>query len=176
MKMNVARNRTTRWRGCAPITLACALAVSLASVAGAADIPDADGDGVADAVDACPNTADGDFVGPDGCTICPCEQRLDGETWASHGEFLACVGAEARNVLSRRATRAALRRARNSTCGNDDLVRCCVFQNDDAMTGRCRVMTGDACDALDDSLFDDPNGASAWDFDSGSCLPNPCSW
>jgi len=68
--------------------------------------------------------------------------------------------------------RAALRAARLSTCGNLDLTRCCVYQSDNDDVGRCRMMSPDACDALDRQM---ENGG-ADDMDSGSCLPNPCAF
>jgi len=141
--------------------------------------PDADDDGVADAVDACPATEPADLAGPDGCAICSCEGDADGTAWSSHKEYVACVreGARERRVagtIDAARSRALMRRARNSTCGNAALVRCCVFALFDDESGRCRIMTEDACEALDDQLFDTDGEADV--EDAGSCLPNPCTF
>jgi hypothetical protein len=108
---------------------------------------------------------------------CPCDARADGAAWVSHGEYVACVASEARQLrtdgmLRPRQMRAALWAARLSTCGNPDLTRCCVYQSDNDDVGRCRMMSPDACDALDSQM---ENGG-ADDMDSGSCLPNPCAF
>ena len=55
--------------------------------------PDSDGDGVLDSVDACANTAPGDVVNANGCSIaqlCPC-----GSTWRNHGSYVSCVAQSA---------------------------------------------------------------------------------
>jgi hypothetical protein len=144
-----------------------------------ADIVDSDEDGVADAADACPDTDPADLVGPDGCVIASCELGLDGSGWSSRRAYLAYVtsgakGANAAGTMTGRALRALVRRARNSTCGSPDLVRCCVFTFFDDEVGRCRIMTEDACDTLDDRLFDTDGEAD--DEEAGSCLPNPCTF
>ncbi len=107
---------------------------------------------------------------------CPCDAAADGAAWASHGEYVACVVSAARQLrtdgmLRPRQMHAAIRTARQSTCGNLSLTRCCVYQSDDDDVGRCRMMSPDACDALDSQM---ENG-EADDMDSGSCLPNPCA-
>ena len=51
--------------------------------------PDADGDGIADVVDQCPDSPAGELVQWNGCTVaqsCPCEG-----TWANNGAYNACV-------------------------------------------------------------------------------------
>src|SRR5712692_2060500 len=61
--------------------------------AGLATEPDADGDGVPDSRDLCPNTPKGDVVDADGCSIdqlCPCRG-----SWKNHGEFVDCVASQA---------------------------------------------------------------------------------
>ena len=63
--------------------------------------------------------------------------------------------------------RAGLRAARRSTCGTSALTRCCVYADDDADVGACKMMSPDACDQLSDQV-------DAEDEGSGSCLPNPC--
>jgi hypothetical protein len=106
---------------------------------------------------------------------CPCDATATGTTWVSHGQYVACVAREARQlrtegILDPKQGRAAMRAARQSTCGNPALTRCCVYQSDDDNVGRCRMMSPDACDALDAQM----NQGGADDMDSGSCVPNPC--
>jgi len=136
-------------------------------------VADVDGDGVADQVDSCSDTPEGDLVGPDGCSVCPCEATA----WDSHQDYVRCVATEVqqRRVagrLRRREARSALRRARRSTCGNTALTRCCVYQTEDDDTGSCRLMSPDACDALDESGRVD----SADDEGAGSCMPDTCTF
>lgn len=141
--------------------------------------PDADGDGVADAADQCGDTEPGDVVDVEGCSVCPCDQTVAGDAWASHDDYVACVSAEARarraaKTLKRRAMRLMIRRARKATCGDEDLARCCVYarldDEADVSVGQCRIMTIDACAALGEREDLD------WveDMDAGSCTPNPC--
>ena len=142
-----------------------------------ADVPDYDEDGVTDAADQCPDTDPADLIGPDGCAIASCEFGLDGSGWSSKRAYVAYVtswakGAKAAGTMSGRDVRALLRRARNSTCGAPDLVRCCVFALFDDDIGRCRIMTEDACDVLDDRMFESDGEAD--EEGPGSCLPNPC--
>src|SRR5262245_17781905 len=126
--------------------LALVLSLLLAAAAPALALDpsadDADGDGVADAVDACPDTPGGDLVDQDGCSVCPCDATVNGDAWASHGDYVRCVVQEARqrvqgHVATKRAMRAALRTARRSTCGSSALTRCCVYADDDADVGAC---------------------------------------
>jgi hypothetical protein len=49
--------------------------------------PDTDNDGVLDSVDLCPNTALGEVVNLDGCSI---EQLCQGN-WKNHGKYVSCV-------------------------------------------------------------------------------------
>jgi hypothetical protein len=58
---------------------------------GAGDVCDTDddNDGVLDAFDACLNTASGEIVNIDGCSIsdfCPCDND-----WKNHGGYVRCV-------------------------------------------------------------------------------------
>jgi hypothetical protein len=168
-----------------PIRLALAFAV-LCALAGAAPAaaqvdPDEDTDGVTDAADLCPETPVDDFVDPDGCSICPCDEDANGDAWTSHEAYVACVATEARarraaRTLKRKAMRAAIKRARKAACGNEELTRCCVYaQLDDEAEvnfGQCRVTTVDACDDL--SLREDLDWVE--DMGSGSCTPNPCEF
>ncbi len=55
---------------------------------------DDDNDGVLDVQDNCPNTVSGSIVDASGCAIsqiCPCEGPVTGQTWPSHGNYVACV-------------------------------------------------------------------------------------
>jgi hypothetical protein len=161
--------------------LLLALCLALAAIPSVArgQAEDFDEDGVADAVDACPDTEPSDLVGPDGCAACSCDGGPEGAGWQSRRAYIACVrgwakGLRAAGAIDAPAGRMLIRRARASTCGNPELVRCCVFQPMDAEVGKCRLMTEDACDALDDRLLDEDGEANI--EDSGSCLPNPCTF
>jgi len=132
-----------------------------------AQAPDADGDGVADARDACPDTPSFDVVGADGCSLCTCD-----DAWSSHLDYLHCVinAVHVRRMahaITRARARLVLRAARDATCGDDNLVRCCIMFSGKP-TGLCRVMDEMRCDPdlipADDVV----------DMDTGSCLPNPC--
>jgi len=60
-------------------------------------LADSDGDGVPDDLDACPDTAPGDIVNADGCSIaqiCPCDAD-----WRNHGHYVRCVVLCARSFL-----------------------------------------------------------------------------
>lgn len=143
---------------------ACAHAQSLPA-------PDADGDGVGDDVDLCPDTPAYTLVGADGCDVCACDADASGEPWASRGAFLRCVLDEvhARRYdgrLDRKTARLVVRAARNSTCGYETRVRCCIMFA--AGEGMCKIMDELRCDA--DAL----HAAVAEDLDGGSCFPNPC--
>src|SRR5919106_618713 len=55
---------------------------------------DGDGDGVDDALDACPATAASKVVDADGCSIddrCPCAGPMPGAPWLKHGKYVSCV-------------------------------------------------------------------------------------
>jgi len=126
---------------------------------------DRDGDGVADDVDACPDSAPGDAVGDDGCTVCPCAAQADGTPWDSHSDYVRCVrGAvyHGRDVgrLGFLDGRELVIRALIATCGRSDLTRCCVPQRDG---NRCQITTPDECAGLEGT-----------DIGTGSCHPNAC--
>jgi hypothetical protein len=129
--------------------------------------PDLDGDGVADAADDCPDSMPGELVGADGCEACPCEETVEGEPWNSKKAYVACIAAAAKGAgMSRKARRAAVRRARQAACGDENLTRCCIWPEDDG-AARCRVTTYDKCDALGESHDVDDLGA-------GYCTPTAC--
>lgn len=151
--------------------LRAALALALMLVAPVAAMGDVDGDGVADGVDACPDTALYDLVDATGCSVCDCDETAAGEPWAARRDYLRCMLDElharrANGSLTRKEARPILRAVRNSTCGNEHAVRCCVMFPEKP-TGMCRVMDELRCD--DDVLHADVD-----DMGSGSCLPNPC--
>jgi hypothetical protein len=55
---------------------------------------DADGDGVGDSLDQCPDTAAGDVVNAQGCSIdqlVPCSGPVSGGTWKNHGQYVSAV-------------------------------------------------------------------------------------
>jgi hypothetical protein len=137
---------------------------------------DFDLDGVADDVDECEETPPGDLIDATGCSLCPCEETFDEEPWESHDAYVQCVMGEAKRMrkarlLTRKAKRAAVKRARRSTCGNEVMTRCCVYPDyapdAESVTGSCRIMTVDECFDLGDRLDAEDTGA-------GSCNPNPC--
>jgi len=135
---------------------------------------DSDGDGVVDALDNCNDTPPGDLVDADGCSVCPCDATVDGDDWGSHRDYVGCVTNAVRSrvqigALRPRVMRAVVKRARHSTCGNPQLTRCCIYTDEDADVGTCRMMRPDACDALSDQ-------EDAEDEGGGSCVPNPCEF
>jgi len=108
---------------------------------------------------------------------CPCDATAAGTAWTSHGQYVACVVQVARQLrragrLAAKPARAAMKAARQSTCGTPSLTRCCVYKNDDDDVGQCRMLTAATCDALDSQM--DTGGAD--DLGSGSCVPNPCAF
>ena len=134
--------------------------------------PDADGDGVTDDADLCPDSAPYALVDADGCDVCECDTDADGEPWADRGAYLRCVLAEAHarrldGRLDRKASRLVIRAARNSTCGYETRVRCCIMFPAKS-TGTCKIMDVVRCDV--DAL----HAEVADDLGSGSCFPNPC--
>ena len=162
--------------------LAFAMTLALAPARSSyAQVPggDVDGDGVLDVDDQCPDTDLGDLVGADGCSLCPCNVASDGSEWTSHKEYVACVSAGAKSMkhtglLTRKAMRDAVKRAKKSTCGSNVVTRCCVYTNlssdADVIMGKCRMITPDECDGLSLEVDD------AEDIGPGSCLPNPCEF
>lgn len=157
----------TRW------LLALFLVLALVPGARAAAVDD-DLDGVDDAIDECIDTPPGDFVDAVGCSVCDCDFDANGDDWSSRGAYVRCVIKEAKarkasSRLSRHAFRDAVKRARNSSCGDADLTRCCVWSSEDTEAARCRITTWEQCDPDTMGVYD------AEDFDVGSCLPNPCN-
>lgn len=139
----------------------------------AQEVSDDDRDGVADEIDYCLDTPRGDFVDDFGCSVCDCESSPDGDSWASRRAYVRCVAGEARSRLAAGRIgpdefRLAIRRARASSCGDEDLTRCCVSRKS-GRPARCRIMKWERCDAETLGAFD------AVDWDVGSCLPNPCN-
>jgi len=141
---------------------------------------DADGDGVADADDQCTETEPGDLVDGQGCGLsdaCPCDETVDLDPWGSHTAYVLCVKAAGKAMVSagahtRREVRRAVRRHKRSTCGNDNLTRCCVYTSNDAGDSftQCMQVTIDRCDAY----ADDPNVDGADDIGAGLCDPTAC--
>jgi hypothetical protein len=136
---------------------------------------DDDNDGVDDDFDDCWDTPEGDLVDEVGCSVCDCDETPTGEAWASHGDYVQCVVAEVKArmtaaAMTRVERRAAVQHAKRSTCGNDELTRCCIFPDtdDEVIVGRCKVVPWDRCDAMIETRD------WAEDLDTGSCLPNPC--
>lgn len=150
------------------LVLALALAAPLAAAPYAlAGASDADGDGVADPIDACPDTAAYELVDDVGCSVCACD-----DDWSSRVWYLRCVYEEIRarreaGDLSSKDGRAVAKAARASTCGNPTRVRCCTMFPEKGK-GICRVVDALRCNAelvgTDDVV----------DMGSGSCVPNPC--
>jgi hypothetical protein len=130
---------------------------------------DHDGDGVPDAVDACPDTPPGDLVDARGCSICPCGGPDPRAEWAAHADYVRCVRAETKRRLLRaltdhRLARAALDTARRSTCGRTETTRCCLYRGPGDTAGRCRLLAVPTC----------AGRAGAVDVGPGSCVPSPC--
>lgn len=158
---------------CSLVTLAIVAMLACVAPARAQDLYDDDGDGVPDATDECLDTQPGDFIDAYGCPVCDCEMTAEGDAWPSRAAYVRCVLGEAKvrkdqGRLTAREFRAALKRARTSSCGDEDLTRCCVWKAEDG-EGRCRVMSWERCDYAVLNAYD------AIDWDVGSCLPNPCN-
>jgi hypothetical protein len=123
----------------------------------AAGAGDQDGDGVDDAIDACPDTPPGDLVNAsNGCSVCPCDAAV------SRRAYLRCVREETRRriaagIMSAVERRAALQHATVSTCGRSARTRCCVAD-------RCHVTTAAWCGVH-----------RGVDAGPGSCVPSPCA-
>ena len=105
--------------------------------------------------------------------VCPCDTTAGGAAWTSHREYVSCVVTEARrrlraHALRSRDMRATVRAAKFSSCGDEALTRCCVYRDEDAEVGTCRLTRPEDCDALDGDRVE------ADDEGSGSCVPNPC--
>jgi len=138
---------------------------------------DGDADGIVDIADECLDTPAAALIDDRGCSVCPCDATAAGAVWSSRQEYIACVKAEAKRrraagLMRAKQMRTAIRAARRSTCADQQLTRCCVYADFDTDVGQCRLMTADACDALDERLFEIDGAAE--DEGGGSCLPNPC--
>jgi hypothetical protein len=158
----------------AAVAVLLALAAPLATAPAHADaLPsDADRDGVVDDVDACLDTAPYALVDATGCDVCDCDADAAGGAWSSRTAYLRCVLDEvharrADDRLGRKDARLVVKAARNSSCGYETRVRCCIMfpaRN----KGVCRIMDELRCEP---SLI----GADVVEnHDSGSCFPNPC--
>ena len=106
---------------------------------------DADRDGVLDDVDACPDSGQHELVDAAGCSVCDCD-----EEWDSRGAYTRCVYDEVHarrgdGRLTRKAARLVVKAARNSTCGFDTKVRCCIMFSEKP-EGMCRIMDELRCD------------------------------
>jgi hypothetical protein len=155
------------------VMLGFAALLACAPCARAQDLTDEDLDGVPDEVDECLDTPVGDFIDALGCSVCDCEATAAGDSWASRQAYFRCVLAEGKarkeaGRLTSKELRAVLKRARASSCGDEDLTRCCVWKAENG-EGRCRVMAWDKCD------YEILHAYDAVDWDVGSCLPDPCN-
>lgn len=157
-------------RPLAAAVLAVALAVPLVPARALAQ--DADADGVADTVDACPDSGAHALVDASGCDVCGCREDAALATWSSRGAYLRCVYDEVRarreaGMLTRKAARTVVKAARHSTCGQATKIRCCImFAARDE--GLCRVLDEIRCD---EELL---RAETVEDLGPGSCMPNPC--
>jgi hypothetical protein len=134
---------------------------------------DADEDGVMDEIDACLDTEPYALVDDVGCDVCDCDENpVTGDLWDSRTTYLRCVldevhGRRADKSLSRRDARYFIKAARNSSCGYETKVRCCIMFPPKGK-GMCKIMDELRCEA---SLI----GAEVVEnHDRGSCFPNPC--
>jgi predicted outer membrane repeat protein len=110
---------TCRAIDAAGLTNSCTFTIRVNGVA------DADGDGVPDAIDLCPDTPPGAIVNSNGCSIAqlvPCAGPLSGGTWRNHGEYVFTVIKTATqflraDLISRREWAQIVSRAARSKCG-----------------------------------------------------------
>jgi len=87
---------------------------------------DLDGDGVADALDACPNTPPCTSVDAQGCSIdqlAPCAGPASGGVWKNHGQYLSAVARAAgeflaQGLISESEKDAIMVAAAQSPCGS----------------------------------------------------------
>ena len=86
---------------------------------------DADGDGIADSLDECPDTPADVLVNATGCSIdqlAPCSGPASGGTWKNHGQYVSAVAhaAEAflaQDLISADQADEIVTRAAQSRCG-----------------------------------------------------------
>ena len=87
---------------------------------------DLDGDGVPDALDACPNTPACTSVDAEGCSIdqlAPCEGPASGGDWKNHGQYISSVVQAAdqflaQGLISESEKDAIVKAAAQSPCGS----------------------------------------------------------
>jgi hypothetical protein len=87
---------------------------------------DADGDGVPDSSDECPDTPPDSVVNADGCTIdqlVPCGGPASGGTWKNHGQYVSAVAHAAeefveQGLISQDDKGAIVAQAAQSKCGS----------------------------------------------------------
>jgi len=87
--------------------------------------PDDDNDEVPDVQDNCPATVSGSIVDASGCAvsqICPCEGPVTGQTWPSHGNYVACVDQTSKKffkagLITTKEKAALVKQAEQSICG-----------------------------------------------------------
>ena len=125
---------------------------------------DRDADGLADDLDACPESPAADLVGDDGCSVCPCDADVNGVPWESRLAYIRCVREATRDRradggLTYDEGRDSVIHGLVSTCGRPELTRCCVARDEG---DRCQITTPEEC----------ASGGS--DIGDGSCKPNPC--
>jgi len=99
-------------------------------IGGQAPAADADGDGIANERDACPDTPSGSPISADGCSLeqlCPCSRPAPGAKWTNHGEYVSCVVASIAEIthppLDRWQQMHAIREASRSSCGRKAVTR-----------------------------------------------------
>jgi len=88
---------------------------------------DADGDGVPDSLDQCPETDIGAVVNGLGCAIadlCPCLHAAGGTPWKNHGAYVSCVACASRDFVAQGLLAVTDRDmlmspAAESTCGKE---------------------------------------------------------
>jgi hypothetical protein len=87
--------------------------------------PDDDNDEVPDVQDNCPATVSGSIVDASGCAvsqICPCQGPVIGQTWSSHGTYVACVDQTSKKffkagLITTKEKAALVKQAEKSSCG-----------------------------------------------------------
>ena len=159
-----------RLKSLAPWCFAVALMLPLAVGVTPAAAQDADGDRLPDLVDVCPGTPLLELVDSTGCSVCPC-----GATWASHSAYYTCVYNEANaryaaGLLTRTQKTNVLTHAKNSTCGDPTLTRCCIWRKlVYGSLGSCSLTAPASCSYAVIGKWADNRG-------TGSCYYNPCTW
>jgi hypothetical protein len=88
---------------------------------------DSDGDGVADSLDQCPDTAPGSIVDAEGCSIdqlAPCNGPITGGTWKNHGQFVSTIAQVTEaflnfGLITEAQADAIVAQAAQSSCGSN---------------------------------------------------------